>query len=283
LNKADINNIKAKLYNMSPTFLQVLINNIRFLPGFFSFLISKKGHKHFNSVYSQKKNRYKGYRCFIIGNGPSLKTMDLSFLQNEYTIGLNRIYLLFEELGFKTDFLVSINRLVIEQFSKELSSIDIYKLFNWKYRKHIKISNKTAFSVSRPGVMKEDLSKGFYGFHGTVTNVAIEFAYYLGFDEIILIGIDHNWKNKGDPDKQIKSDKNDSDHFHPDYFGKGVKWEVPNYKKMEHGYDIANKFISSQNKIIVDATVNGNLKIFKRVKLESYLSNSNYKNKILVK
>jgi hypothetical protein len=41
-------------------------------------------------------------RCFLIGNGPSLRKMDLSHLRNEFSIGLNRIYLLFPEIGFPT-------------------------------------------------------------------------------------------------------------------------------------------------------------------------------------
>ena len=52
------------------------------------------------------RDAYKGRRCFIIGNGPSLRRMDLSPLRDEVTFGLNRIYLLFEELGFSTTFLV---------------------------------------------------------------------------------------------------------------------------------------------------------------------------------
>ena len=35
----------------------------------------------------QLKNIHVGERCFIIGNGPSLKKTDLSKLKDEYTIG----------------------------------------------------------------------------------------------------------------------------------------------------------------------------------------------------
>jgi hypothetical protein len=50
------------------------------------------------------KDIHKGKRAFIIGNGPSLKHTDLGRLRNEYTFGMNRIYLLFEELGFHTTY-----------------------------------------------------------------------------------------------------------------------------------------------------------------------------------
>ena len=55
---------------------------------------------------------HRGQRCFIIGNGPSLKQMDLSPLQNEITFGMNRIYLMFPELGFQTTYFLTVNSLV---------------------------------------------------------------------------------------------------------------------------------------------------------------------------
>ena len=36
-----------------------------------------------------------------MGNGPSLKNTDLSKLKNEYTFGLNRIYLAFPKWALK--------------------------------------------------------------------------------------------------------------------------------------------------------------------------------------
>ena len=44
-----------------------------------------------NIIYSELyKNKFKGKRCFIIGGGPSLKSMDLSVLNNEYTMITNQ-------------------------------------------------------------------------------------------------------------------------------------------------------------------------------------------------
>ncbi len=70
------------------------------------------------------QNRYSGQRCFVIGNGPSLNKMDLSYLKNEITFGMNRVYLAFNEWKFQTSFLVSINDLVIEQSREELRESD---------------------------------------------------------------------------------------------------------------------------------------------------------------
>jgi len=46
------------------------------------------------------KDSHKGERCFLIGNGPSLRQTDLTLLKNEFTFGFNRIFLAAEELNF---------------------------------------------------------------------------------------------------------------------------------------------------------------------------------------
>ena len=51
---------------------------------------------------TELKDIHTGKRAFIVGNGPSLKQTDLTKLKNEFTFGMNRIYLLFPELGFST-------------------------------------------------------------------------------------------------------------------------------------------------------------------------------------
>ena len=63
--------------------------------------------------------------------------MDLSPLRDEVTFGLNRIYLLFEELGFPTTFLVAINRLVLEQAAQEVTAVDSTVFVNWWSRHHV--------------------------------------------------------------------------------------------------------------------------------------------------
>ena len=69
------------------------------------------------------QNIHKGERCFIIGNGPSLKNTDLTKLRNEYTFGLNRIYLAFPEMGFETSYYLCVNDLVAEQTHEDIEKL----------------------------------------------------------------------------------------------------------------------------------------------------------------
>src|SRR3990172_5759675 len=75
----------------------------------------------------QFRNRHVGQRCFILGNGPSLSKMDLGLLNNEVTFGLNRVYLLFEQMQFMPTYYVSINELVLEQFSSDIQALPMPK------------------------------------------------------------------------------------------------------------------------------------------------------------
>ena len=74
--------------------------------------------------------RYQGQRCFIMGNGPSLRLTDLARLKGEVTFGLNRIYLAFPELGFTTSYLVSVNDLVMEQCAGDIAAPDHAQVYH---------------------------------------------------------------------------------------------------------------------------------------------------------
>ena len=84
------------------------------------------------------KDSRKGQRCFIIGNGPSLRETDLSKLKNEFTLGMNRIYLMFPDLGFKTSYYLCMNDLVIEQCAGDIQKLDMPRFVSWRARKWLK-------------------------------------------------------------------------------------------------------------------------------------------------
>ena len=75
-------------------------------------------------IIEQYHNCYKGRRCFIIGNGPSLNMVDLSKLENEITFGVSGIFLMTEKNGFKPTFYVVEDALFI---SINLESICTYQ------------------------------------------------------------------------------------------------------------------------------------------------------------
>jgi hypothetical protein len=210
---------------------------------------------------------YRGKRCFIIGNGPSLRQTDLSLLKNEFTFGMNRIYLLFPELRFTTTFLVSVNELVLEQCAEEMHLLSLPKFLTWRARRWFSDDPNAIFvdtDFTGPESFTTDVTgRVFEGF--TVTFVTMQLAFYMGFAELILIGVDHNFITQGTPNATVVSTGDDPNHFSPGYFGKGFRWQLPDLEGSERAYRLARDAYAQAGRRMLDATVGGKLTIFPKV------------------
>ena len=216
------------------------------------------------------RDTHKGERCFIIGNGPSLNKTDLKKLKNEFTFGLNRIFLMFPELGFQTTYLVSINDLVIQQSATEIQALQIPKFTAWRSRRWLKPAENQFFlytTYTEP-TFALDLTKRVWE-GATVTYVALQTAFYLGFKEVILIGVDHNFVTKGKPNITVVSEGDDPNHFNPGYFGKGFRWQLPDLETSELAYRMAREVYEKHGRRVIDATVGGKLTVFPKADYES--------------
>lgn len=210
---------------------------------------------------------HRGRRCFIIGNGPSLRETDLCRLQGEHTFGLNRIYLLFPELAFTTTYLVSVNDLVLEQCEAEMRGLVLPKFITWRARRWFSddpgvIFLDTDFTGSEDfsGDMRGRIFEGF-----TVTFVALQLAFYMGFAEVILIGVDHNFQTSGPANETVVSQGDDPNHFAPNYFGKGFRWQLPDLAGSERAYRLARQAYTQAGRQVLDATIGGKLTVFPKV------------------
>ena len=219
---------------------------------------------------AQYQNRYQGKRCFVIGNGPSLKWTDLSRLQGEYTFGMNRIYLAFEDWGFETTFLVSVNDLVIEQCRDDFQKLTLPKFFSWRSRKVLYPSgppdSQTHFLYTTyTGAKFNTNIRSRFWEGATVTYVCLQLAFCLGFSEVILIGVDHSFNTKGKANQTVVSDGDDQNHFSPQYFGKGFRWQLPDLDTSEAAYKIARDAYRAAGRVIQDATIGGQLEVFPKI------------------
>jgi hypothetical protein len=224
--------------------------------------------------------KYAGKRCFVMGNGPSLLKCDVSLLSNEVTIGSNAQYLVWDSMGFVPTFLTVEDRLVAEDRASELCALSgPTKIFPRDLLYCLGESRNTIFvnfvRDYRPFPnFTSDFEKIVY-WGGTVTMLNLQLAYYLGCTEIYMVGFDHFYHV---PDKMdgfvITSDKEDVNHIHPDYFGKGYRWHDPNIARMERAYSEARRFLDSRGILVRNATVGGHLEIFERVDYGSLFSSN---------
>ena len=212
------------------------------------------------------KDTHKGQRCFILGNGPSLRQTDLKRLKNEYTIGLNRIFMAFAEMGFSTSCYVSINDLMVEQSAEEIQKLRMPRFVSWRARKWLSPQENLFFlHTTYTGARFAQDICGQVWEGATVTNVALQIAFYLGFEQVILIGVDHTFATQGKPNTTVVQQGDDPNHFNAGYFTQGFRWQLPDLETSEIGYRLARQAYEAAGRQVVDATIGGKLQIFPRV------------------
>ncbi len=229
------------------------------------------------------RTKYNGSkRCFIIGNGPSLNQTDLSFLKDEITFAVNGFFLKLEELDWLPTFYVTEDHLVAEDRAKWINALKgSIKLFPVYLAYCLNEGPDTLFFNHLP---RKSFPHGFdfstdasdVTYPGcTVTYTCIQIAFYLGFSEIYLLGVDADYELPSDLEQadtygvgvlDMKSD--DPNHFHPDYFGKGFRWHEPQVHKMIEAYREARRVIEDTEQRIYNATIGGKLEVFERRSFE---------------
>jgi hypothetical protein len=219
------------------------------------------------------QNIHLGERCFIVANGPSLKVTNLELLQNEFTFGLNRIYLHFDQVSFRPSYYVTVNELILEQFSGDIAVLNMPKFLNWNRRAHFDLpAGDVNFLKSRLVIndsFQTDITKPLV-VGATVTFVALQLAYYMGFRDVFLVGLDHTYVEKGLPSgTETRTAEQDQSHFHPQYFPRGSRWQLPDLLRSEVDFSLARRAFEADGRRIFDATIGGKCEIFEKIDYSS--------------
>lgn len=221
------------------------------------------------------KNKYLGRKAVILCNGPSLMKSDLYLLGNIYTIGLNKINLLFDHSSFRPSLIVAVNPFVISQNLSFFQETTIPVILDQKAAREVGIhaDNTRSLVFSSGGHPGFSCDARYAVNQGvTVTYVALQIAYFLGFKQVTLIGCDHNFITKGLEHKIVVSGEADPNHFDPRYFSGGVSWQLPSIAESEENYMKAKRYYSYDQRMIYNSTVGGRLEIYPRISLEEFLA-----------
>lgn len=217
------------------------------------------------------KDTYKGKRCFLIANGPSLNMTPLFLLKDEYTIMFNRAGLMIERLNFFPSFYMISDGLVGRNIKDEISKYikncegvfvpDINKGELVKFTEFVPFKKNVLYMYEEPKKFSRTLP--FMNVGGTVIYAAFQVLMYLGFDEVIVVGNDMNYviaknvdvlteeKNSKGLYQNIRSQKDDDpNHFDPRYFGKGKEYHQPTEV-------IVNKIFASLDRVAKEYKKNG--------------------------
>lgn len=270
--------MRIKINEITPyRIYEAALRRLTNIPNNINWMLSDFGIKNREKI-RKYHNKHKNDRCFIIANGPSLKETNVKSLKNEITFSMNRAYLLFDDWGFTPTYHVCINELVLEQFSTDLEKLATTKFYNWNRHKNFNtISNDLIFlnlDLNLKDYFSIDASEKLCS-GGTVTYACLQLAYYMGFKEVIIIGMDHSFKEKGRANKlETRIQEVDESHCHPDYFPKGIKWQLPDLLRSEIAYQLARKTFERESKSIIDATTNGQCHVFTKSTLQDIFNKS---------
>ena len=263
--------------------------------GEISFRIMKRsyGQTAYGDRIRAFRGRYEGKRCFIIGNGPSLRPEDLDLLKQEYTFGANRIYLMYGRTLWRPTFYVCQDKDMLKAEQMNITGgkagVDPCSCFIG-YNSMKKTG--TRFPDSNPYLMdnraalwrKEGLPFSFdcerqVADGTTVTYSSIQLAVYMGFTRIYLLGMDHHFPHTIDKNRRITYDAAVRSHFDPRYKDiyetveqkRTIVLAVYDQEMAEAAYKSALAAAGSRGVGIFNATRGGELEVFPRVRLEQVI------------
>lgn len=247
------------------------------------------------------RDLHAGQRCIIMGNGPSLNKMDLGVFKNEIVFAANSIFLLFGRIEWRPTYYACVDTRVLPDIAPEVERMHAenqgMKLFFPKDLRLWDGSGRTlnARELIKPGpnryffrqknMDKDRLPHSAFSLDAddflctpnTVTITLLQLAYYMGFNEIYLIGCDTSYvipktvQQEGpqlhDGSKLLLTSTEDDDpnHFDPRYFGKNRKWHSPKVEDMIFHYQQASVLLEEAGTRVFNATVGGNLECFARI------------------
>ena len=212
------------------------------------------------------KDKHKGQRCFIVCNGPSLKNIDFNLLKDEITFGMNRIYLMKEQNGFEPTYLGCVDKnSQTLQFHDDLDKLEMPCFFDFSLRKYFsKKGNQYFIGGSFSHKFQTDCSK-LTANAKSVTYKIMQLVYYMGFQEVYLIGKDHSYNTTERAGVGIKATGNEENHFIKGYYKPGMNWDAPDYSAEEYDYELTREAFEKAGRTIKNATVGGKLEVFERV------------------
>lgn len=250
-------------------------------------------------------NLHRGQRCFILGNGPSLKNLDFSLLQNEITFTVNQLprnpnfVKLHTNYHFWADerfFDIQESRredMELLQTMKNVRTVDnnptvFYKLAAYemiqKYAldKELSISYYGEYGANRKRALKQkvDFTQFVPGF-STVVHYIICMAVYMGFKEIYLLGCDcsgfittaqSKLKNAQEAEYSYQISENEKKRMERVANQTSIISELTWYVNMFKDYEYLEQYCNRYGAKLFNATEGGLLESLPRVHLQDILT-----------
>lgn len=250
-----------------------------------------------NATLAKYKDIHKGKRVFVLASGPSINTQDLTYLKDEHCIAVSQFFLHPDIKIIRpqyhcfapqhSPFNDDTNKIIFDGFTKfyDFPIKAFIGNSDYKYSYKNYLQNNPNYNIDAEFVdlsrsqrlidqnhMEEDVwnfAKKPFSLR-TVIYLAIQLAYYMGFSEIYLLGVDHDYlkdTSRITDHHFYKDEKSFSDKEHLNMFTT-ERWFEEYYIRWKE-YRLMKEFLESKNVKIFNATNGGMLDVFTTVKFES--------------
>lgn len=237
------------------------------------------------------KNIHAGERCFIIGNGPSIRQQDLTKLKDEMTFVTNWFVLYedyerispnfycvsdpkffdlrdgredrYEVMMEKTSNALRFFPLLCKQAISKQGLFQAHRVFYLNYPPY-------GPRVWESGKINLDVTKRMYTGDTAIIDFCLPLAFYMGFTEVYLLGCDSDYGiDKDDSYKQAyfynigdhKTERQTLDYHRKFWFNNVI-----------NSYQVAKEAFESNGRKIYNAGIGGKLEVFERVDFEKVLA-----------
>jgi hypothetical protein len=217
------------------------------------------------------KESHQGQRCFIIGNGPSLKAKDLDklLLNNEISFAANHISQIFTQTNWRPTYYTvideSLQRNIIDVMSKTNAEIKFFRSESYLWTRKVQ-GNCIWLNAINYRSFSEDIALQIYS-SATTTYALIQIAVYMGFKKIYLMGMDNVYGKIQDKNGIIHKINDVQTHF---YISNGKNFlesavAVDTHLINNSAYKAAKQYADTHDIKIINATRGGQLEVFPRI------------------
>jgi hypothetical protein len=228
--------------------------------------------------YPQFKDKHKGATGIVIANGPGLRNVPIEFLKKYPSLGCNRITLMAPEFVPTYYSCLGANQIDTpdkrETFRPMLSHPDCKAAFlNRLFAHEFFYDNVFSIMGGHSYGMKE--TRFFSaeplqvtGLGYTMIYVSLQIAYYMGFQTILLVGLDHHY-----PDTPQKHFYRDDEV--PDFEvapGPLYNYDTHQWKRgADMVFSIANEVYDNGGRQIINLSSPSQCEIFRKEELSAWL------------
>lgn len=241
-------------------------------------------------------HKYDDQRCFIIGNGPSLRKEDLQKLKNSVSFASNSIYALYKSIDWRPTFYCAQDPIFCKEMMSNEESMqrviqgcdaafiallgEGIQFREYPDMRHVYYM-RTLDARSGNGKLKfsTDCCEQVYT-AGTITYSMLQLAVYMGFKQIYLLGMDFSYSVEKHEDNSITR-QNVCNHMEEIereekklYKSLISRWGSSYLAEIDlqlAGYKTAKEYADAHDIEIYNATRGGKLEVFPRIDFDSLL------------